>query len=222
MIDRILDFPQSLWLAAFAFYAWDCARLVPPGTLLLTERRNGSFLPSLARVPFEMRGRELYIPALLLPWRGVFAASWADSRLGERSSATEVGHLRQRLIHTRWASSVNFLLLFIVAPLLTSVVGLGGTVLLVAPIVYAINAGIGLHIARAPARYGLSRRQGSWLLLDALLCAPYGANWTKRVTRYAPQLDLSKVREQLDPSERAALEGTIAARQADERREAEQ
>jgi len=217
VVDRILDFPQSLWLAAFVFYAWDCARLIEPGTLLISERRGMKFIPMLKRTPFDFRGRELYVPALLAPWRGVFVTRWAGRASSAVLGLDTVDLVRARLGAARWASTINFGLLFVVAPLLTSTVGLGGAILAVAPVVYAINVAMGLHVTRARALYRIPRKKAPWLLLDAVLCAPYGANWTKRVSRLLPEVgNLAVVWDRLEASARSSVEAAIAGRRAED------
>jgi hypothetical protein len=215
LIDRILDFPQSLWLLAFTFYVIDCTRLVEPGCLLLAERGNGRLRPTLSRVPFEFRGRELYAPALLAPWRGVFA-----TQLGNAPTANiDIGRsdeVRRRLWLARAASSSNFVLLFLFAPVLTWKLGLGAAILIVAPIVYFINVATGAYTVRMLSDLMLTRGQALWLFADALLCAPYGANWVKRITRRVPQLDgAPAVWERIDNTDIELLELATAGRRED-------
>lgn len=217
MIDRILDYPQSLWAIAFAFYALDCARLIPPGTLLLSETQGGRFRPTLARTPFEVRGRELYFPSLLMPWWGVFVTRWAGAPESVVASLEFCDGLRARLSMPRVASTVNFVLLFVMAPLITSQLGLGAAVVGVAPAVYLINVATGVVILRKRDQFAITRNQAVWLVLDSMLCAPYGCNWTKRVARSAGEIgNVACVWGRLDESDRQLVDAAIEARKAEE------
>lgn len=217
MIDRILDYPQSLWAIAFAFYVFDCARLIAPGTLLLSEAKGGRFKPALARTPFEVKGRELYFPSLLMPWRGVFITRWAGAPEGVVASLEFSDGLRARLSMPRVASTANFVLLFVMAPLITSQLGLGAAVVGVAPAVYLINVATGLGILRKSDQFAVTRNQSLWFVVDSILCAPYGCNWTKRVARSAGEIgNVACVWGRLDENDRLHVDAAIAARKAEE------
>lgn len=217
MIDRIVDFPQSLWAIAFVFYAFDCARLIAPGTLLLSEAKGGRFKPTLARTPFEVKGRELYFPSLLMPWRGVFITRWAGAPEGDVTSLDFCDALRARLSMTRVASTANFVLLFVMAPLITLQLGLGAAVLGIAPTVYLLNVAVGLGILRKREEFAISRNKAVWLMLDSLLCAPYGCNWTKRVARCTGEIgNVACVWDRLEERDREQVDAAIAARKQEE------
>jgi hypothetical protein len=183
----LLHWPQFVWVAAFLLYAIDCLRLVQPGRMLLVESGGGRLTPVLARLPFEFRQRELYWVGLMRPWRGVFVARWPDS-----ASVAEPTLLRDGLAPLRVISSVNAAALFVVAPLLTSGFGLVLAVLLVAPLVYVGTAVASVWLVRSRARLHLSRGQIASLIADAWLCAPYSANWTQRLCRVQPVVDIDE------------------------------
>ncbi len=55
-----------------------------------------------------------------------------------------------------------------------------------------------------------------WLGIDALLCAPYGANWAKRIARCAPEVNNDpEMWERIPDAERQIVKDNISARQAE-------
>jgi hypothetical protein len=216
LVDRFVELSQALWLLAFAFYTLDVARLVPPGRLLLRESSKRRFAPVLASFPFEIAKKELYVAGLLVPWRGVLMARWSGAADTRTQTLQRTDEILDALLLFRIVGCVNFVLLFIAAPTLTMLVGLGGALLLVAPVVYPLNLFTGMYAFRARERFGLTRTAAGWLLADTLLCPPYGANWAKRIARLQPELapDLARMQDRLVPADRERVSSVIAMRQA--------
>jgi hypothetical protein len=215
VIDRILAFEQSLWLIALALYLVDVARLVTPGRLLLRETGGGRFRPVLVSFPFEFGGHELTIAGAFIPWRAVFMARWRGAAPPSVLGLAQADALLGGLAVLRLASCANFVLLFIVAPILTARSGLGIALLVVAPVVYLLNVGVGVRVLLQRSGLGLRMRQAGSLLFDALLCAPYGANWTQRVARLQPELApmFAQLRERIAPADFERVSSAIALRQ---------
>jgi len=215
LVDRIVELSQALWLLAFGFYALDVARLVAPGRLLLRETSGGRFAPVLAAFPFELAKKELYVAGILVPWRAVLTARWAadvDPRAVTLAQADDALH---GLLPFRLVGTFNFILLFVVGPVLTSIVGLGGALLIVAPLLYPINLLTGIYLLKRRNRFGLARGQAAWMLADALLCPPYGANWVKRIARLLPELPaLTQIQDRLAAADLERVSSVIALRQA--------
>ena len=117
----------------------------------------------------------------------------------------------------RWISGINFGCLFVLAPVLTHAMGLGVALLVVVPIVYGANLVAGVFVVRGRARFDISRGTAASLVVDALLCAPYGVNWVKRIARLQPELqpDLATLKQYLSPADFDRLASVIALRRAD-------
>jgi hypothetical protein len=215
LIDRILELSQALWLLAFALYALDVVRLVPTGRLLLRETSGARFVPVLAAYPFEIAHKELYVAGILSPWRAAFMARWSGRVDAQAQNVARVDALLQQLTGLRLASVINFLLLFVVAPVVTSLIGLGGAILVVAPPVYLFNLCAGVYVLGRRARFNLKPAAAGWLLADALLCAPYGANWVKRIARLQPELteDVTQLQARIDAAAFERLSSVIGLRQ---------
>lgn len=195
MLDRILGFEYTLWLVAFAFYAFDVGVVARADDLLFVESWK-RLRPILARVPFSFRGGDLYWVAPLAPFLAVFrggltgtsqtAADPAAANLPAADAATQaalaaIGNARARLWPFRWTSTLIFVLLFIAGPALTAWRGLGLAALIVLPPAYLISlVGVVFMVRRATV-FGLNRRALWSLGFDSLACIPYAANLTKRV-----------------------------------------
>lgn len=183
MLDRVLAFDYTLWIAAFAFYAVDVCVLARGDEILFVESWK-RLRPVLARVPFNFRGGDLYWLAPLAPFSAVFKASApAGSAAALSASTPALADLRKRLWPLRTTSTAIFVLLFIAGPVLTRTHGLGMALLLVLPAAYALNlAGLAVLTLRPPA-FGIARRTALSIGFDCLVCIPYAANLVKRVAR---------------------------------------
>lgn len=193
MLDRILGFEYTLWLVAFAFYAFDVGVVARADDLLFVESWK-RLRPILARVPFSFRGGDLYWVAPLAPFLAVFrggltagpkAAAAAPAATGAATPAQDavaaIAAARARLWPFRWTSTLVFVLLFIAGPALTAWRGLGLAALIVLPPAYLISlVGVVFMVRRAQV-FGLNRRALWSLGFDSLACIPYAANLTKRV-----------------------------------------
>jgi hypothetical protein len=100
---------------------------------------------------------------------------------------------------------------------LTGAIGLGGALLVVVPFVYSLNLIAGVHVLATRTRFGLARSQAAWLLFDAMLCAPYGANRVKRIVRLQPTLKegIARLRNRMSGADFERLSGAIALRKTE-------
>jgi len=217
VLDRVLDFSQSLWLLAFVIYLADATRLIEPGQLLLLERSRGRLQPILARVPFEVARQELYFPGALQPVRGVFLSRWIGTAPAAALALDRLEPLRNKLLIFRIISASNMALLFLAAPILTHVFGLGAALRVVAPLVYLQNILAGSLLLANGKSLGLSRTSAAWLYFDSLLCAPYGANWVKRIARRQPplQADVTELAERFPVQSAARIRAVLDQRRAE-------
>jgi hypothetical protein len=189
LIRQLLDHPQALWAVAALLYALDVLRLLDPAMFLVEERAGRLLVPLLARTPFELGGRQLYWRGLLTPFRGVFAAR-LQGAVGDRVDDESVRALDSTLAALtplRVLATVQFLLLFLAAPLITALQGLATAGLIVIPAAYAAGIGSIAILWWRRKAMGISARQALTLSAEWLLCVPYVANAVKRVV--AARLD---------------------------------
>lgn len=211
LLERLLDFPQLVWVVALAFYLVDVGRCTERGQMLLIEQRRGVFRPLLWRVPFEFRGGELYFPAPLAPWRAVLLGRWIGNSLAA-GHEEDIRRQLERLLLFRLIASINFAALVLAGPLLTWLAGLTLAFLVVCPIVYVLNLVAGAWAIARHAELGLGKRRAIWLMVDALLCAPYGANWVRRVTWKWPTLSWATASRMVAAADRTSVAAVIADR----------
>jgi len=211
LFERLLDFPQLVWAVAIAFYLVDVGRCAERGQLLLIERWQGAFRPLLSRVPFEFRGGELYLPSPFAPWRAVLLGQW----MGDSPVAGQEAYIRrqlERLLPLRLIAAVNFAALVVAGPILTWLAGLTFAFLIVCPIVYMLNLVAGAWVIARHAELGLGRTRAISLMVDALLCAPYGANWVRRVARSWPTISWATASSMVADADRTWVAAVIADR----------
>ena len=180
MLDRILGFEYTLWLVAFAFYAFDVGVVARADELLFVESWK-RLRPILARVPFSFRGGDLYWVAPLAPFLAVFRGGLAAAPADADAARAAIDQARARLWPFRWTSTLVFVLLFIAGPALTAWRGLGLAALIVLPPAYLISLVGVVFMVRRASVFGLDRRALWSLGFDNLACIPYAANLTKRV-----------------------------------------
>lgn len=213
MLDRLLGFDHTLWLVAFAFYAFDVTVIARPHEVLFAETGR-RLRPVLARVPFAFRGGDLYWIAPLAPFLGVFRAGMTGTTA---PGADPLDAAQRALAPFRYTSTLIFVLLFIAGPALTAWRGLGMAALMVLPPAYLISLVSVVLMARRASAFGLARRARWSLGFDCLACIPYAANLTKRL---AWRVD-GRARgpdwlaRGATPEERAHVQAVLAERQAD-------
>ena len=184
---RAADF--AIWLVALALYAFDAARLLSPRELLLVETAGGRLAAVFSAYPFTLAGRILAFAPLTRPHRGVFVAPWGRAWSDERALRTTLGWmetLRGTLLPARLLAAAAFVLLFVVGPALTLLLGSDPAVLATAAVVYPTAAGaVGVLWWRRRA-FGLTVRHTALLSLEVLVCPAFLPNLVRKITTARP------------------------------------
>ncbi|MET0281155.1 MAG: hypothetical protein ABW278_08525 [Steroidobacteraceae bacterium] len=171
--------PTELWLpiGALAFYLYDATLLLWQNELVYTRTAAGWKVHGGS--PLRLGGRRVFLPQLLLPYRPQFLVRWsaADARAG----AAPVPDTLLRAL--RPIGVVNFLqlLLLLALPVALWTQGAGLAALAVFALFYLLTvvALVLVHVRRP--QLALSRR-AFWLqALDALFCAPFAINLTRKL-----------------------------------------
>jgi hypothetical protein len=184
---RVADF--AIWLVALALYAFDAARLLSPRQLLLVEAGGQRLASVFSAYPFTITGRVLAVAPLTLPHRGVFVAPWGQAWSDEaalRAALRGMDALRGTLLPARVLAATAFLLLFVVGPLLTVLLGTDPAVLGTAAVLYPTAlAGVVVLWWRRRA-FGLSARHTALLSLEVLVCPAFLPNLVRKITTSHP------------------------------------
>jgi hypothetical protein len=208
--------PTELWLpiGAAAFYLYDSSCLLWQNELMLTRARRRWLVSGGSEL--RLAGRRLFLPNPLLPLRPQFQVRWS---LAETRADAVVGN-EQLLRALRPVGVLNQLqlLLLLALPLLAWTLGAGLLLLLLFVLFYLLTlAALATAWCRRSA-CGLGTRAFWLLALDALACAPFAVNLTRKLSmRHGIAGDpLQFAAQQLDAAGRAATRQIIAARLQEE------
>jgi len=180
-----VGFDYAIWILALLLYVGDAARLLSARQLLLIEAGRGRLVPGFSEHTFTTVGRSVVFGPVLMPYRGVFVASWSTAwrdAAGLQTALTTIEALRRPLSGLRPLVSLVFALLFIVGPALTWALGPGVAVLSVATLLYPT---IGVTIAtlwwkRRALRLPAARTV--WLSVEMLICPAFLPNLIRKIT----------------------------------------
>jgi hypothetical protein len=180
-----VGFDYAIWILALLLYVGDAARLLSPRQLLLIEAGRGRLVPGFSEHTFTTVGRSVVFGPVLMPYRGVFVASWSTAWRDAASlqgALTTIEELRRPLSVLRPLVSVVFALLFIVGPALTWALGPSVAVLSVAALLYPT---IGVTIAalwwkRRALRLPAARTV--WLSVEMVICPAFVPNLIRKIT----------------------------------------
>jgi len=211
----------TIWLVAFALYAYDSARLISARELLLVEAARGRLAPGFSDNPFNLAGRALLFGPLLKPYRAVFVAPWGKPWIGDDAlgaAIAAIGRLRSSLGVVRVVASAAFVLVFVVGPVLTWWLGPDAALLGTAAGVYptALAAMATLWWRRRPLGLTPSR----WLLLSAeiIVCPAFLPNLVRKVAALHPvEIDGAQIlAATAEPEVRSEFFARLEARIEDE------
>jgi hypothetical protein len=185
VLDPTHGADYTIWIVAALLYVSDAAKLLSPRQLLLVEARRGRFAAAFSATPYTIAGRVLSFAPLLLPYRGVFVApwgsTWADgARL--RKALESLQRLRGSLGGARVLGLVGFVLLFMVGPALTLLLGTTAAILYTAAALYptVIVAIAYLWWRRRVLRLTTGRTVG--LSLEILICPAFLPNLVRKIS----------------------------------------
>ena len=213
--------PTELWLpiGAATFYLYDSCCLLWQNELMFTRGRNRWLVSGGTEL--RISGRRLFLPNPLLPLRPQFQVRWSVSETRPNDADVCAGLLRA----LRPITVINQLqlVLLLALPLVAWTLG-AGLVLLALFAVFYVFTLAALTIAW-PRRgtFGLSTRAFWFLALDALACAPFSVNLTRKISmRHGIAGDpLLFAARNLDPAARDTMRRLICARVQEEHVDAE-
>ncbi|MEO6079518.1 MAG: hypothetical protein ABIQ86_07055 [Steroidobacteraceae bacterium] len=203
--------PTELWLpiGAAAFYLYDSSCLLWQNELIFTRGRKRWLVAG--GTALRLAGRRLFLPNPLTPLRPQFQVRWS---LVETRTGT--GNHDQLLLALRPISVLNQLqlLLLLALPLLAWTLGAGLMVLVLFILFYLLTLAALILVWQRRSSCGLDSRAFWLLALDALACAPFAVNLTRKIsTRHGIAGDpLVFAARHLDAAARAATRLLIAAR----------
>jgi hypothetical protein len=175
--------PVELWLpvGAVAFYLYDAALMLWQNELVYTRTRKGWLVDGGSSL--RLGGRRLFLPQPLLPHRPQFLVRWSSGDTRDAQAPVPVEVLRT----LRPIGVLNLIqvALLVALPLALWTDGAGLAALLVFALFYVVTAVALVLMFRRRAALGLTRRAGWMLALDAIACAPFAINLTRKLAMQA-------------------------------------
>jgi hypothetical protein len=207
----------TIWLVAFILYVYDSAKLLSPRELLLVEAGHGRLAPGFSDNPFTLAGRVLLFAPLLQPFRSVFVAPWGKPWARHEALKTtlaSIEDLRSALRSVRILATGAFLLLFVVGPVSTWLLGPDAAVLYTAAVVYPTTlAAVGcMWWQRRALRLTASRL--TVLSAEIVVCPAFLPNLVRKITTLQPvEIDGAQIiAAAADPTVRDELFTRLEAR----------
>jgi len=136
MLHQLLTTEYLFWLVALTFYLLDSIKLVGKSQLLITETITGKFKPSFSFNTFEIKGQQVQLLNLILPFTGFLKLSIAPNKdllSNFLKTKDELLALQSNVFLFKAISLISFLYL-LSGPFLNLYVGLGVTFMVLLPI----------------------------------------------------------------------------------------
>ena len=208
--------PTELWLpiGAAAFYLYDSCCLLWQNELMLTRSR-GRWLVN-GGTELRIAGRRLFVPNPLLPVRPQFQVRWSINE--DRPAAADNHLLLLQALHPIGMMNQLQLLLLLALPFVAWTLGAGLSMLALFGLFYAFTLTCLVIAWRRRGAFGLRTRAFWFLSLDALACAPFCVNLTRKLSmRHGIAGDpLLFAARNLDPKSMNAIRSLISARVQEE------
>lgn len=135
MIHQLLTTEYLFWLVALAFYLFDAVKLIGKDQILLVETLTGKFKPSFSFNTFEVKGQQVQLLNLFLPFTGFLKLGVSPNQSPSdnfEQTNKDLVKLQQIVIPFK-AISIISLTYLLLGPLLTFYQGLGTALLLILP-----------------------------------------------------------------------------------------
>jgi hypothetical protein len=213
--------PTELWLpiGAMAFYLYDSCCLLWQNELMFTRSRNRWLVHGGTQL--RLGGRRVFLPNPLLPLRPQFQVRWSLSEARTDAAGDQAKLLRA----LRPVAVINQLqlLLLLALPLVAWTLGAGLTLLSLFALFYAFTLASLAFAWRRRGPFGLRTRAFWSLAVDALACAPFSINLTRKISmRHGIGGDpLLFAARYLDPAARDTMRELISARVQEEHADAD-
>lgn len=203
-----------IWMVCAAFYLSDLIRYCAPHRLIIVRHGN-RWVPQLPFYRFLIRNRAFALLNPLTPWSTTISVAWLSD--GHRTPADIskqyrlLKSLSGRLFTVRIAGCMTFVGLFVVGPAMTEFVGIGMSLVLVAPLVASMWLVTCTSLLINRRRLDLGRGALTWLLIECLICPGYFANiWRRLLLRRPSAVDaIEFCAPTLDATDSRALLGRL-------------
>lgn len=183
MIHQLLTTEYLFWLVALAFYLLDSIKLVGKSQLLISETLTGQFKPSFSFNTFEIKGQQVQLLNLLLPFTGFLKLNTVpniDPSSNFLQTKDELLSLQKNVFLFKTISLISFLYL-LSGPFLTLYVGLGATFMFLLPIHLSVLLTTLVLLLLKRKSLELSYGKLSTIFFDCLVVPAYLPNIVRKI-----------------------------------------
>lgn len=172
-----------LIIGIVVFYLQDSAILLYYDELVFfrTRRRWHASLGGL-----QWRGRFLFLPNPLVPWRPLRRVSWMETPPRKGNPGRRLRRVALLLRPMQLGVAVQAVLLFLMLPLLLWRFPHPLAMLSLLAAIYATGMLLALALWRRRERLGLDVRTVMWLAIDCIVCPPHAINIVRRLGLLLP------------------------------------
>jgi hypothetical protein len=183
MLYELQTTEYLFWLVALGFYLLDNIKLVKKSQLLITETITGKFKPSFSFNTFEIKGQQVQLLNLILPFTGFLKLSTVptqDPSVNSIQTKDELLALQRNVFLFKTISLISFLYL-LSGPFLTFYVGLGATLMVLLPIHLSVLLMTLLLLLLKRNSLDLSYGKLSAIFFDCLVVPAYLPNIVRKI-----------------------------------------
>lgn len=186
MMQRFLSADYLFWAVVFAFYVLDNLKLVAKNQLMLRQKLFGGYVPLISFSEYEIQGKEVKLPHLLLPFTLVFILSWTPSRQAAspkemRRTDRRLKVFRARMLSLQIIGTLSFLLL-LSGPVLTFYFGLSLALILLLPLHLICLIAMSCVVLARSRRLNLPLGKAALLIFECTLVPAYLSNIVRRIS----------------------------------------
>ena len=205
---------QLFWIVAWIFYFFPHIKFIGRNEGFVFVSLEGRSAATLVSNPFETVRGVLCLINPLVPYRAVFRCQWGTCGTSRNSDVRRnwfhIRKINKELFRLRILAVVGWIVLFVAGPALTWQIGLGQTMIFLAPIWISIYVGAAYLLLMADLGHG----KKSLILFECLVCPGYLPALPKILTADVPvTVDMSWiVRRYGKPNEWVKLRAILEKR----------
>jgi hypothetical protein len=175
----------QLLLAAAFFYLYDSSILLHANEGALSPAGGGRWACVYQPNSVILRGRFVYIPNPLLPYRPVYRLAW-DAGSVSFIDSTDWAWQRERYALLAPCVCLAGLAIFVLLPICLFLGQSDLHVLTAAALVYANSIAAGIMVIRRRDMLGLGRKRAWCVAAECVLCPPFTLNLIRRLSIREP------------------------------------
>ena len=183
MLHQLLTTEYLFWLVAFAFYFFDNIKLVDQSQLLITETITGKFKPSFSFNTFEIKGQQVQLLNLILPFTGFIKLSIAQNKDPSSNffqTRDQLIALQSNVFLFKIISLISFLYL-LSGPFLTLHFGLWTTFIVLLPVHLSVLLMTLILLLLKRKSLALNYGKLSSIFFDCLVVPAYLPNIVRKI-----------------------------------------